>query len=65
MQPCASSGLDATRRCYARSPLLDTIFIPHWLSVLDDFHQHRRDYGPTGAVSTIAIDGAPLSRRNN
>lgn len=66
MQACAASGPDATRRCYARSPLLDTIFIPHWLGVLDDFQQHRGDYGPlpNGVASTTAIDGAPLSRQN-
>ena len=66
LQACAASGPDATRRCYARSPLLDTIFIPHWLRVLEDYYQRLGNYGPlpNGAASTVAIDGAPLSRQN-
>ena len=64
MQLCATDGPDATRRCYARSPLLSSIFVPHWTGVLNDYNQHRGEYGPlpNGAASTIAIDGALLSR---
>jgi hypothetical protein len=64
MQLCATDGADATRRCYARSPLLSSIFIPHWTSVLNDFYQNPGGYGPlpNGAASTTAIDGASLSR---
>lgn len=62
MQACASAGPDASRRCYARSPLLDTVFVPHWTQVLDDFYQHPGSYGPlpNGAKSSTAIDGALL-----
>jgi len=63
MQACASTGPDLTRRCYARSPLLKTIFIPHWTNVLEDFLQHPGAYGPlpSGMPSTRAIDGAALT----
>jgi len=63
MQACASSGPDATRRCYARSTVLNTLFIPHWTSVLDEFLRHPGTYGPLpgGESSVTAIDGAPLA----
>jgi hypothetical protein len=65
MQSCATSGPDSTRSCYARSPLLNTIFIPHWTRVLNDFLRRVGAYGPIpgGAPSSSAIDGAPLARR--
>jgi hypothetical protein len=65
MQFCATSGPDSTHRCYARSPLLNTIFIPHWTRVLNDFLQRSGAYGPLpgGVPSSSAIDGAPLARR--
>lgn len=64
MQFCANSGPDSTRRCYARSPLLNTVFVPHWTDVLDRFLQQPGAYGPlpNGAQSNSAIDGAPLAR---
>jgi hypothetical protein len=66
MQACAGTGPDATRRCYARSPILDTIFLPHWTNVLSNFLQHPDTFGslPGGGPSTTAIDGAPLPRRH-
>jgi hypothetical protein len=66
MQACASTGPDATRRCFAHSSALDEIFVPHWTSVLDGFYQNPGSFGPlaNGAASTTAIDGALLSRQN-
>jgi hypothetical protein len=63
LRPCSSIGPDSTRRCYARSPLLNTIFIPHWTKVLEGFLQRPGAYGPlpSGMPSTTAIDGAPLT----
>jgi hypothetical protein len=66
MQACAASGPDVSRRCYARSPLLNAIFVPHWANVLNDFLQHPGAYGPlpAGEHSRTAIDGAQLVRQN-
>jgi hypothetical protein len=64
-QTCGTSGGDDTRRCFARSPLLDSVFLPHWVSVLSDFWNHPGAFPPVGsAPSTRTIGGAAIARGN-
>jgi hypothetical protein len=64
-EPCGS-GVDASRSCYARSPLLKYEFLPRWRDVLQNFWENPGAFGPlpNGAASTTAIDGAPLVQQN-
>ncbi len=65
-EPCGSAGGDDQRRCYARSPLLKTSFLPRWTALLQDVWDRPGAFPalPDGAASTTAIDGTALVQQS-